>query len=185
MFKDDMPGRECTVNDGYTAIIKLKTKFKRGIHIITTDPLESCINSMFNDTEDTMDLKVDDDTEMNDSEVIENIVDDYNGHTNIHSSVDSKHIYTVDDNITKQNSKQRTIPKLSLKDVFVEGREKMIEMNIPSMRERKKLREQRTSDFFLEIHDTVTRGNDNTIEELDKIQNEIFLIHGIVSHTAR
>ena len=49
----------------------------------------------------------------------------------------------------------------------------MIEMNIPSMRERKKLREQRTNAFFLEIHDTVTQSNDNTIDELDSIHNDI------------
>ena len=47
----------------------------------------------------------------------------------------------------------------------------MIDMNILIMREIKKLREQRTNAFFLEIHDIVTQGNDNSIEELDKIHN--------------
>ena len=55
----------------------------------------------------------------------------------------------------------------------------MIEMNIPSMRERKKLREQRTNAFFLEIHDTVTKNSDNTIEELDTIQ--MIFIQSMVS----
>ena len=41
------------------------------------------------------------------------------------------------------------------------------------MRERKKLREQRTNAFFLEIYETVTKGNVNSIEELDKVHNEI------------
>ena len=45
-------------------------------------------------------------------------------------------------------------------------------MIIPFMRERKKLREQRTNDFFLDIYEIVTKGNENSIEELDKLHNE-------------
>lgn len=40
------------------------------------------------------------------------------------------------------------------------------------MCERKKLREQHTNAFFLEIYETVTKGNENSIEELDKVHNE-------------
>ena len=40
----------------------------------------------------------------------------------IDSSVDSETIDTVDDDINTPTNKQRTIPKLSPKDVFVEGR---------------------------------------------------------------
>ena len=43
-------------------------------------------------------------------------------YTMIDSSVDSETIDTVDDDINTPTNKQRTIPKLSLKDVFVEGR---------------------------------------------------------------
>ena len=41
------------------------------------------------------------------------------------------------------------------------------------MRERKKLRKQQTSVFSLEVHDIVTQGNDNPMEEIDKIYNKI------------
>ena len=48
----------------------------------------------------------------------------------------------------------------------------MINMNIPLMRERKNLREEHINDFFLDIYETVTKGNENSIEELDKVHNE-------------
>ena len=51
----------------------------------------------------------------------------------------------------------------------------MIDMSIPLMRERKKLREQRTHAFLLEIYKTVNKGNDKSFEELDKVNNEILL----------
>ena len=49
----------------------------------------------------------------------------------------------------------------------------MVKMNTSSMRERKKLRKQQTSVFSLEVHDIVTQGNDNPMEEIDKIYNKI------------
>ena len=168
IFKDDVHGREFNIKDGYTAINSLKTKFKQVVNTETTDPLESCINNMLNKTE------VDDNnTEINDSEAIESIIDDYSGHTIIDNVVESETNDTVDDGTPNQGAKQRTVSKLSTMDVFAEGKLKMIEMNIPNMRERKKLREQRTCAFFIEIHDTVTQGNDSTIEELDRIHNDM------------
>ena len=174
MFKDDIPGRECIVKDGYTIINALKTKFKQGNIVTKTDELESCINGMFNERDNTINVPVEDDSgtndsECNDSEAVEIMIDDYTGHQAINSS-DAN---TDDINHTIKDKNHRSIPKLSLKDVFAEGRLKMIEMNIPSMRERKKLREQRTNAFFLEIHDTVTQSNDNAIDELDSIHNDI------------
>ena len=41
------------------------------------------------------------------------------------------------------------------------------------MRERKKLREQCANDFFLDIYETVTQGDENSVLELDKVHNEI------------
>ena len=174
MFKDDIPDRECIVKDGYTIINALKTKFKQGDIVTKTDELESCINGMFKERDNTINVPVEDDSgtnnsECNDSEAVEIMIDDYTGHEAINIS-DAN---TDDINHTIKDKNHRSIPKLSLKDVFAEGRLKMIEMNIPSMRERKKLREQRTNAFFLEIHDTVTQSNDNTIDELDSIHNDI------------
>ena len=74
---------------------------------------------------------------------------------------------------TTHPNKERSVTILTPKDVFAEGRQKMIDMNIPFMCERKKLREQRTNVFFLEIHGTVTKGNENSIVELDKVHNEV------------
>ena len=168
IFKDDIPGREFNIKDGYTAINSLKTKFKQVFNTETTDPLESCINDMLNKTE------VDDNnTEINDSEAVELIIDDYSEHTIIDNVVESETNDTVDDGTPNQGAKQRTISKLSTMDVFAEGQLKMIEMNIPNMRERKQLREQRTCAFFIEIHDIVTQGYDSTIEELDRIHNNM------------
>ena len=174
MFKDDIPDRECIVKDGYTIINALKTKFKQGDIVTKTDELELCINGMFKERDNTINVPVEDDSgtndsECNDSEAVEIMIDDYTGH----EAIDSSDANTDDINHTIKDKNHRSIPKLSLKDVFAEGRLKMIEMNIPSMRERKKLREQRTNAFFLEIHDTVTQSNDNTIDELDSIHNDI------------
>ena len=80
MLKDDIPGRGYIMKDGYIAIHKLKAQFKQGKNITTIDPLESCINNMFNDTDDKNHLQVDNDTEMNDSEVIEIIINNYTGY---------------------------------------------------------------------------------------------------------
>ena len=46
-------------------------------------------------------------------------------------------------------------------------------MNIPLMRKRKKLREQRRNAFFIDIYKTVSKGNENSIVELDKVHNNI------------
>ena len=41
-----------------------------------------------------------------------------------------------------------SVPTLSLNKILTEGRQKMIEMNIPNMRQHKKEREQRSVTFF-------------------------------------
>ena len=60
---------------------------------------------------------------------------------------------------------------MSLGNVFILGRQKMIEMKIPLVREKKKARISRSRAFFIEINDTVLKMEDDVEGELDRVTN--------------
>ena len=74
-------------------------------------------------------------------------------------------------NATEGSSTLSSVPKISLGNVFILGRQKMIEMKIPLVREKKKARISRSRAFFIEINDTVLKMEDDIEGELDRITN--------------
>lgn len=113
MFKEHIPGRECKVKDGCSIINQFKTKLSQDKNKNTTDSLESCINDMFHsgsielEDEDGIDLEV------TTIKVVETIQDIYTGYnmTDIDTTNDSN----------SQLNKERSVPPLSIKDVFYRG----------------------------------------------------------------
>ena len=167
MFKDEVSNRECLIKDGFTIIDELKTKIDRSQNVRKNDDLELTMNAIFRES---------DETEI-EPEGVEVIIDDYNGYevnTTNRSNEDNTNVLSneTDDNntITRQS---QSVPKLSLLNVFEEGRKKMIELNIPKQRERKKDRLKRTTAFFLEIHEIVTMNATSIQTELDSITNSV------------
>ena len=76
----------------------------------------------------------------------------------------------------QDNSTKGTVNKISLDNVFKQGRLKMIEMKIPEVRARKQNRKLRSCAFFLEINSSVTETEDKLEKELGMINNIQFLI---------
>ena len=112
------------------------------------DPLENCIVNMFSDKEPIEEVEpTEEENEMESvvlhNEVVESINDDYTGYS-VNEAIDDGDRVDVE---PSQLNKDRSVPILATKDVFAEGRQKMIDMNIPLMRERKKLRERRANVF--------------------------------------
>ena len=97
--------------------IKLPTKQKK------TEKLEYCINSIFTNTEDVEEIDKD-----NDGEIVQVIHGDHN-YTTRPSGESSAASSTVSKNIS--------VSKLGLSKMFDQGREKLVEMKIPLVRERK------------------------------------------------
>ena len=72
---------------------------------------------------------------------------------------------------TEARSTSSSVPKISLGNVFILGRQKMIEMKIPLVRERKQNRILRSRAFFLDINDTVIKMEEDIDVQLDRITN--------------
>ena len=167
MFKDEVRNRECLIKDGFTIIDELKTKIDRSQNVRKNDDLELTMNAIFRES---------DETEI-EPEGVEVIIDDYTGYevnTTNRSNEDNTNVLsneTEDNNIITRQ--YQSVPKLSLLNVFEEGRKKMIELNIPKQRERKKDRLKRTTAFFLEIHEIVTMSATSIETELDSITNSV------------
>ena len=72
---------------------------------------------------------------------------------------------------TERRSTSSSVPEISLGNVFLFGRQKMVKMKIPLVREKKKARINRSGDFFLEINNNVLKKEDDIEGELDRITN--------------
>ena len=95
-----------------------------------------------------MELDDEIDLEVIHNEIIESIHDSYTGYNTNESIEDGKRTYTTTTIVCNtQPNKERTVVPLATKDVFSKGRQNMIDTNIPLMRERKKLTEQRINVF--------------------------------------
>jgi hypothetical protein len=75
------------------------------------------------------------------------------------------------DNTCQNNSTSASVLKISLNNVFTQGRAKMIEMKIPEVRLRKQSRILRSRVFFLEVNSSVTNTEDKLETELDLSTN--------------
>ena len=167
IFKDELPSRECIIKYGYTIIDLLTTKIDQSEIVNNNDNLETTMNTIFHDTDDTE----------REPEGIEVITDDYTGYdTTTINTNNGDNINVIpmekEDNIMVSKQSQ-LVPNLSLLNVFEEGRKKTVDLNIPNMRERKKDRLKRTSAFFLDINDIITNRDTSIDAELDSITNTV------------
>ena len=131
------------------------------------DDLETTMNAIFSDTDDTE----------REPEVVEVINDDYTGYDTTTANKNNGDNINVtpmeeEDNITVSKESQ-LVPKLLLLNVFEEGRKKMVDLNIPKMRKRKKDRLKRAAVFFLDIHDIITNSDTSIDVKLDSITNAV------------
>ena len=67
--------------------------------------------------------------------------------------------------------------KLPLCDVISAGKEKVIEMNIPKMRENKQRRKKRFKSFLDKIYEKVNTREEKTTKELTTVNSEMSLAH--------
>ena len=68
-----------------------------------------------------------------------------------------------------------SVNKLGLSNIFNLGFEKLVEMKIPVVRERKQNRMLRSQAFFLNVHNIVTKAKDTANTELAEIDNIMIL----------
>ena len=119
MFLKEVPGRKCSFKDGFDLIPGLRSNITVPVTPNNNiDGLDECIISMFGESDEL------ENTELQ-------IHDDYN---NIpEGRADSNSNANGSDTTINRN----TVDKVSLGNVFEQGRKKMIEMKIPMVRERK------------------------------------------------
>ena len=158
MFNEEVSNRACIPKDGFDIIRTLKTKLVSSEILDKNDALDECIIEMFGEGEELENTDI-------------TIHDDY---TNIPDSDDQ--IPDSDDQpdeqgATEARSTSSSVPKISLGNVFILGRQKMIEMKIPLVRERKQNRILRSRAFFLDINDTVIQMEEDIDVQLDRITN--------------
>ena len=159
MFKAEISGRKCCPKDANECILKLATTLVKESIPKETDALDNCITSMFGETQ-----------ELENTELC--IHDDYTGIPDANTNTtpesnDTSNTSTNDNN----NGTKGTVTQISLKNVFIEGRNKMIEMRIPEVRLRKQNRILRSRAFFLEVNSSVTETEDKLEMELDLVTN--------------
>ena len=87
------------------------------------------------------------------------IHDDYN--YNIREPLDTN------ETPNSANTSGTTLSALSLDNIFVQRKAKMIESKIPKVRERKQDRMLRSQAFFLKVHDIVTNAEESADLELN------------------
>ena len=159
MFKDEISGRKCCPKDANELIMNLKTTLVKDSIPKETDALSDCITSMFGETE-----------ELENTELC--IHDDYTGIPDANTDATTQSIDTSNTSNTEYNNgTKRTVTQISLENVFIQGRKKMIEMKIPEVRLRKQSRILRSRAFFLEVNSTVTETEDKLEVELDRVTN--------------
>ena len=126
MFKDEVAGRNCCPKDGMDYITKLRTTLVNDDCVMkNTDALDNFILDMFGETD-----------ELENTELT--IHDDYTG---IPDTLPEQDIVAEQaDNTCQDNSTSASILKISLNNVFTQGRAKMIEMKISEVRLHKQSR---------------------------------------------
>lgn len=128
------------------------------------DDLEG-INNIFGDKDTTK-------SELQ-SEVVESIHDDYNTFNSNEVITATQVDNTPGSNNSTLSSSRKSVSKLYLQNTFEEGRQKMIEINILKMRERKKDRKKVLEEFLIQIHDSITNSEASTEDELDNITKPV------------
>lgn len=158
MFHIEITNRDCLVVDGYNAIKLLKYKLKISIKEKQFDELEECITNIFGtiDENDTIE-------DGNDAETVEVINDDYG-----YSLPQTDY---VEDTPISSEIRGGSVNKLGLSNIFNLGHEKLVEMKIPAVRERKQNRMLRSQAFFLKVNEIVTHAEDTANTELTVIEN--------------
>lgn len=137
MFMYNIPGRKCKKRDGDKIIAELTVSLKKDEAPKETDGLESVINDMFDDCTELENTRLE-------------IHDDYTGIPD--APVDEAE--GTNPNSTHNNN--CTVPKISLANVFEQGREEMLKANMAEVRVRKKNRIERSRQFMLDINTSVT-----------------------------
>ena len=159
MFESEIDHRECLVVDGYNTIKELKCTLKRATQEEKLDELETCITSMFGGIDMDCDLNISN----NSDDVIQVINDDYTYNLRDASEASGTNLNSV--------SSSSTVSKLGCGNIFVLGKEKMIESKIPAVRERKQDRMLRSRAFFLKVNDIVTSAEVSADIELNSNDN--------------
>ena len=131
MFLKEVPGRKCCYKDGVNSIPGLKSNITAPVTTnANIDGLDECITSMFGESDEL------ENTELEIHDDYTNIPDGRaDGSSNANRS-------------TGTTINRDTVDKISLGNVFEQGREKMIKMKIPMVRERKQKRKLRSRAFF-------------------------------------
>ena len=132
----------------------MKCKLKRATKEKSRDELEECITNMFPNSADN-----DGSDDVNDGETVQVIYDDY--------SCSTRDLMDTNVNSNNKDTSGSTVTELSLGNIFTLGNEKMIEMKIPSVRERKQDRMLLFQAFFLNVHDIVTSAEKSAESELN------------------
>ena len=174
MFKDEISGRKCCPKDANEIIINLTTTLVKESIPKDTDALHDCITSMFGETEELENTELcihDDYTGIPDANTDATNTDATNTDaTNVDETTES--IDTSNTSHNEYNSgTKRTVTQISLENVFIQGRKKMIEMKIPEVRLRKQSRILRSRAFFLEVNSTITETEEKLEFELDRVTN--------------
>ena len=134
MFKEEVTGRKCFPKDGNEIIKTLVTTLVDDRVSKETDALDDCIMDMFGEIEELQNTKL---TIHDDYTVIPDIVTPLPDVAITIAQPDVTTEQIDKDNSEQDNSTKETVIKISLDNVFKQGRAKMIEMKIPEVRARK------------------------------------------------
>ena len=122
------------------------------------DELEECITNIFGNIDDNNTID-----DGNDAETVEDINADYGD--SLPNTIDP------DDTPISSENRGGSVSQLALSNIFNLGHEKLVEMQIPAVRERKQNRMLRSEAFYLKIHDIVTNTEETAYSELTVIEN--------------
>ena len=160
MFHIEIPDRECLVVDGYNVIKLLKCKLKQTAKENPVDELEECITNIFDNKTNNNNNTAE---EGNDTEAVEVMNDDY-GYSLPSTGV-------TEETPIMSEIGGGSVSELGLSDIFNQGHQKLVEMKIPAVRERKQNRILRSEAFFPKVHEIVTKAEQNANSELTVVEN--------------
>ena len=202
MFENEISGRVMKIADGYNAIKRLQTNLKSTVtenvenKVTKDDSVETFVSRLFqspnNDTRDARNDEPDGDNTVDDTPIVsanetepENVTEydtneltDLNqGQDETRDASDTSSLNSVSTAGEDAPDAQLNVPihQLSIHNIFIIGKEKMIEKDMPSIRARARARMHRAETFIHDLYSDVMNSSQNIKSKIDQIHISKFM----------
>ena len=149
--------------DGFSAIKLIKTELKNASNTSDSttmlDPLESCIDDIFNSNDTCKETYNNNVSSLQVNDTNDDVIDD-------EANEDAQEEYQDGHEVRRGK-----IHQLSTIDIFTHSKKELIKVNISQVRMNKKKRLQRSDQFYHDIYNNILNGDDTFENDINDILN--------------